>query len=139
MLKVIDGLRTFNAAAPDLAAQSVTTQVNTGSVDMANFAELLVVGQCNSLGGGGVGSLAIQESNEAAANFTNITNAALAFTVANTMKVWSGDWRKPNRKRYARLAAFNTTANVTMSAVTLRVRPTRAALTLEANGSQTDS
>ena len=126
MLKVIDGLRTANHANSviDFPAQSITTQANsTPSVDMANFAELIYVGICNSVTGSGVGQLQVQESNEAAANFVNITNAILAFTTANTIKIGSVDWRNPSRKQYARLTGTNTTNAITLSGHTQRVQP----------------
>jgi hypothetical protein len=146
MLKVIDGLRTSNHAnsVVDIAAQSVvhgTTNANvvSTSVDMANFAELLVVGLCNAVTGTPTGTIAIQESNEAAANFVNVTNAVLTFTAANTVKVHSLDWRKPNRKRYARLSAYNATNAITLAGITERVHQTHGAHALGDNCGQADS
>lgn len=126
MLRVCDGLRTANHAnsVVDLPSQSVTAQVNTTSVDMANFAELLVHAQCNGVTGAGTGEVVVQESNESGANFTNIAGAVSNFTAANTTKPIHVNWRANGaRKKYARLAAFNATNAVTLSATTYRLAP----------------
>lgn len=126
MLRVCDGLRTANHAnsVVDLPSQSVTAQVNTTSVDMANFSELLVHAQCNAVTGSGTGDIVVQESNEASANFTNISGASSNFSAANTAKPIHVNWRSNGaRKKYARLAAFNTTNAVTLSATTYRLSP----------------
>lgn len=144
-LKVIDGLKTCDGAnaAIDLRSQSVThgtqnSNVVSSSVDMSGFAELIAIGMCNGVTGTPTGTITIQESNESSANFTNITNAVMTFTAANTMQVHSIDWRKPNRKRYARLSAFNATNACILAGLTLRVQPLRG-VSLDDNVSQADS
>lgn len=124
MLLACDGLRTANHAnfVVDLPSQSVTANVNTSGVEMTNYAQLLVVGICNAITGSGVGNIQLQESDDNT-NFTNVTNAALSFNSANTVKELAIDWRKPGRKRYARLQASNTTNAATLVAVTNRLMP----------------
>lgn len=138
-LKVIDGLRTANHANAVIDfAQLVAAQVNGPGTDMSEHLEAVYVGTCSAVTGSGTGTIVMQESNEASANFTNVTNASLAFNTANTVKVGSVDWRKPNRKRYARLAAFNATNSITLQGTLLRVQ-SKSNVNLGDNCSQLDS
>lgn len=124
-LKVIDGLRTLDGANHkiDIPAQSVASgaTVNGTSHDMSDHNELLAA----FLGGAvtGAGSLAcvVQESNEAAANFTNVAGATVTITTANFGQLMSVDWRSPLRKRYARLSVTASVNTVAVSAAGLRV------------------
>ena len=141
MLKVIDGLRTYDHAnaKTEIPSQSINgTAVNSaGSLDMADHRELIAVALAGAVTGTGVLTVQIQESNEAAANFTNVTNAVLTLNTANTLKLHSVDWRKPARKRYARLQA-NTTNAVVVSAFSLAVGPKRL-VSLADNAGQLDA
>lgn len=124
MLKVIDGLRgLYNNGAANctvgLPYQSFTAAVNGAAIDMANFAELLVLGFLMAPTGSGTGVIYVQESNEAAANFANVANASMALSAANTERFHSVDWRNPARKRYARLVGANATNAVTMMGTVL--------------------
>ena len=127
-LKVMDGLRTLDGAnmTCDLPpADRTNTAVNTTGVDMSAHNELLVSVQQGVVDAGQVGSVKVQESNEAAANFTDITGAVASFNGAassNLTQVISVDWRSPERLKYARLVGtFGSTNSALVGAVTMRV------------------
>ena len=129
-LKVMDGARTIDGAniGGDLSAENVAAStVNATSVDMSSpgHHELLVAISCGVLTGTGTLAVFVQESNEAAANFTNIASAIQSFAATNdnTSKWISVDWKKPDRKRYARVVATTALNSTVYSALTLRVQP----------------
>jgi hypothetical protein len=128
-LKVIDGLMTLDGAnyKIDIPYQAVTAAatVNSTGVDMSAHSEFLAAFLGAAVTGAGVLTCLVQESNEAAANFTNVTggasNAVTTISAANTLKVMSVDWRSPLRKKYARLSVVAATNTVAVSAVGCRV------------------
>lgn len=134
-LHVVDGMRTFDGAnyKLDLNSQSVTAQANTTSVNMTNFSSLMVVGLCNAITGSGTGQIVVQESNESGANFTNVSGGVANFNAANTCRIVHVDWRDPARKQFARIAAFNATNAVTLSAVSMRIEPKRGGINTDTN------
>lgn len=127
MLKIIDGLATLDGAnfKIDIPYQSVTAQVNSTGVDMSDHNEFLGAFASAAVTGSGTLTCLVQESNEAAANFANVTggvaNAVATISAANCLKILAVDWRGPLRKKYARLSAINATNAVAVSAVGLRV------------------
>lgn len=132
MLKVIDGLKLVDAAnnTPDVkAADRTNATTNSTGVDMSEHEELLAILHLGVVDASHGMTFAIQESDEAAANFTNITtpvNTVLSIAAANsnTQRVLSVDWRHPDRKRYARVQGINDATNSALwAATTLRCRP----------------
>lgn len=134
MVKVINGLRTIDGAnaAVDLPVEARTAANTTNStgIDMKDHAELLVVAQSGVITGLGVATFTVQESDEAAANFANVTEGGVAasvdFTAAaesNMQKIISLDWNDPARKRYARVVQATTVNTAEAGAITLRVQP----------------
>lgn len=125
MLKVIDGLATVDGANSkiDIPAQSVTAAatVNGTSHDMSDHNEFIAAFLGGAVTGAGVLTCKVQESNEPAANFADVTDAVQTVSTSNALKLISVDWRKPNRKRYARLTVTAATNTVAISAVAVRV------------------
>ncbi|GAG44021.1 unnamed protein product, partial [marine sediment metagenome] len=115
-------------STPDLVSTTLTVggtaTANTTGVDMVAHSEYLACIQVTSVAAGCTLVVKAQESNEAAANFTDVTGAAITYA-ANTVNdaQWVDvDWRHPDRLRYARLTATVTGANAAvLSANTLRV------------------
>lgn len=131
MMRVIDGAKVFDGAnnATDLSHlnyASGNTSAST-SVDMRNpgHHELLVNARTGNLLGAATLTVAVQESDEAAANFTNIAGAHMNFapTDDNKSKWASIDWTHPDRKRYARVQGITANNTVEYGVATLRCRP----------------
>jgi len=131
-LKVIDGAKAIDGAnlACDIDYQTLTVggtaNVESTSVDMSEFFELLAHITVDAVDAGCTLKVAVQESDEADASFTNITGALAEFAAgAADDSVWmSVNWKHPDRKRYARLQAIVTGANTALlTAGTLRVQP----------------
>jgi hypothetical protein len=136
MRKVIDGLRMIDGTnnASDLALVNYASgnTSNSTSVDMIDHSELLVHAMSGTLLGTATLTLIIQESDEAAANFTNVAfiNFAAADDAKN--KLASIDWNHPDRKRYARLSGVVANNTVEYAAATIRVR-NKMAVTTDTN------
>lgn len=129
-MKVMDGARTIDGAnsGTDIPYQTLTVgmtaQANSTGVDMSNHFELLATFLAPAVAAGCTLTCLVQESDEAAANFTNITGAAatIAAGSANLAEWISVDWKHPDRKKYARLSMLATGANTaTVAALSLRV------------------
>lgn len=139
MLKVIDGLRTVdgaNATCDILPADRTNTTTNGTGVDMADFEELIAVAMIGTLDASHGQTIAIQESDEAAANFANITSPdnTVHTSVTNTLHVWSVDWRHPDRKRYARVQVIDDATDSALTGVaTMRCRPKGGVVTVDSN------
>ena len=128
-LKVINGLRGVDGAnsGMDIDIQAIVfgNTVNGAVHDMVAHFELLFLCLNDDVDAGATLVFHAQESNEAAANFTNITGASVtvAAEVANTVELLSIDWKNPDRKRYARVCATVTGANnADVGAVGLRLQ-----------------
>lgn len=137
MMRVIDGAKTLDGAnnASDIAHANyaAANTMNSTSVDMQDpgHHELVANVRTGTLLGTATLSVAIQESNEAAANFTNVAGAHLNFAATDDNKSrWASvDWTHPDRKRYARLSGVTANNTVEYSAATLRVRPAQQVAT----------
>ncbi len=129
-LKVIDGLRSQAHANSDLdlnvqpivAGNTVNGAVHT----IDGFGEFLALFTVDDVDTGATLIVKVQESNEAAANFTNISGATktIAAGSADIIEMISVDWKHPDRKKYARVTAQVTGANnADLSAVGLKMVP----------------
>lgn len=136
-LKVIDGARLVDAAnnACDIVPLDRTdATTNSTGVDMSGHEEFLVVAMIGLLDASHGLTIAIQESDEAAANFTNITTPQNTVTTManNTTRVWSVDWRHPDRKRYARIQGIDDATNSALwGAQSIRAKPTSGPVTVD--------
>lgn len=135
-MKVIDGARTLDGAnfgcdLPPLSIASGNTRNSTG-VDMSGHYELIAnveAGVVNTSV-----AVTVQESNESAANFTNITGAVVTMNTNNTSKVMSVDWKHPDRKKYARLQGITAGGGATLyGATTLRVAENAGPVSLDSS------
>jgi len=144
-IKVMDGARTLAGATATadipIANYANANTMNSTGVDMKDHFELLVALIGGVVTGTAVVTLYAQESNEAAANFTNIASATATLTAAaesNLSKWISVNWKHPDRKRYARVSGVVSVANAAFyGALTLRVGPHGGAVT--ADGALTEA
>ena len=116
MLRAIDGASSIDPAnnGVDLTPLDRTSgTVNATSVDMSGHASLLGMMMAGVIDASTNVSLLIQESNEVAANFVNITSPSTASGVLEaaddnqSLQVYV-DWRHPDRKKFARLVGVVT-------------------------------
>ncbi len=129
-LKVIDGLRTVTHGNSqlDLDVQAIVAgnTVNGAVHTMDGFGEFLALFTIDDVDVGATLIMKVQESNEAAANFTNIAGAekTVAAGAANDAELISVDWKHPDRGKFARVTAQVTGANNTdLSAIGLKMVP----------------
>ena len=125
-LKYMDGMATIDGAnnAVDIPVLLRTnTTVNSTSVDMSEHHEFLAVLQVGAVETAANVTVVVQESNESAANFTNITGATTgAVNTANTQSMVDVNWKDTRRRRFARLQSITgTTNNATFGATSLRL------------------
>jgi|GEM_PF-3245076 len=137
MMRVIDGAKvldgTNNASDIPQANYAAANTMNSTSVDMRDpgHRELLANVRSGVLLGTATLAVTVQESDEAAANFTNVAGAQLNFAATddNKSKWCSVDWNHPDRKRYGRLQGITANNTVEWGAVTLRVGPSQQVTT----------
>jgi hypothetical protein len=126
-LRVAHGLRMndgANAVSDIPPANYSAGTVNAASVEMTDFNELLAVITAGVVASGGTAQLIVQESDESAANFTNISGATATINNAsNTSALVSVDWKHPDRKKYARAQVITATAASFHGVATMRVQP----------------
>lgn len=129
MMRVIDGAKVFDGAnnTPDIpvAARAASTIVESSPVDMADpgHDELIVSAQFGERTGLSQVVLAVQESNEAGANFANVPGSSFTTAASNIARIISIDWTHPDRKRYARIRGQSIVNTHIYGAATLRMRP----------------
>ncbi len=138
-LKVIDGLRTIDGAnaAMDMNIQTITAvnTVNGSSHDMKNHFEFIAVCLNDATEAGATCTFVGQESNDDS-TFTNISgsSAVIAADSANTVELIQVDWKHPDRKRYARVAAVVTGANTSIVGIVgMRVQAKGGDLSVDDN------
>jgi hypothetical protein len=113
MLRAFDGARSIDPAnqGVDITPLDRTAAtVNATSVEMSNFASLIGMMMAGVIDAATNVVLWVQESNEAAANFVNITGASKALEAGDddqSVQVYV-DWRHPDRLKYARLVGIVT-------------------------------
>jgi hypothetical protein len=142
MLRVVDGAYTLAAGTftIDIPYKTLTVggtaNAESTGVDMSGHWEFLANVCGYVIDAGCTLTVTVQESDEAAASFTNITGASHSYAAgsANDSKWFSVSWRNADRKKYARLQAIVTGANTaTLSAVTLRVLPNAGPINTDAS------
>lgn len=141
-MKVMDGARALDGTnlTADIVQTTLTVggtaTVNSTGVEMTDFFEFLAHILVTSVDAGATLVVVAQESNEAAANFTNITSATQTFaaTAANDSAWFDVDWKHPDRGKYARLSATVTGANTAvLSGATFRIQPHGGPVTADAS------
>lgn len=141
-LKVMNGARTLDSAnlVTDIAYQTLTVggtaQVNSTGVDMSGHAEFLACCMGMAVHANATLTWYIQESDEAAANFVNISGATkvMAASSANDAAWIDVNWKHPDRLKYGRIVAIATGANTaTVAATSLRVQQINGDVTADAS------
>ncbi len=128
-LKVIDGARFLGSSAADIPISNYAnaSTTNSASQDMSEFFELMAQLDVGVIVGTASVQFVVQESNESAANFTNISGATVTVVNSansNLAKRISVNWKHPDRLRYARLQGLVTVANAAFFGATIaRLQP----------------
>lgn len=106
--------------------RSSGTVNGASSLDMKDHASFLAVMSVGVIDASTNVTLLAQESNEAAANFTNISGASTVVVAAanNTAVQIAVDWRNPDRLRYVRVVGVVAGSNSALYGVSsLRLDP----------------
>lgn len=116
MLRAIDGASSIDPAnnGVDITPLDRTAAtVNATGVDMSGHASFWGMMMAGVIDASTNVTLWVQESNEAAANFVNITGASTVLETADddqSAQLYV-DWRHPDRKKYARLVGIVAGSN----------------------------
>lgn len=140
--KRTDGMRTIDGAnsAIDLAplSRASGTTTNTTGVDVSGFQEFVAGLEAGAIGAASNVQMVVQESNESAANFTNITGASVNINTTNQQKLIRVDCRNPDRKKFMRTQSITSGGNASVYGVfTLRLTPTGPNADQSADGAMT--